>query len=162
MILLITPSAKAQQCAEALAKETNEQVQVAGTLQQAAGQLRTQEFLALVIDQCLLEVEPDESDMLMQHMGMAVPVYVNFGISGIERVSREVRAALSRRKREALVSRRSAEQCLRNELKGTVTALLLSCEMALAVENLPSSAESKIRMVYELAREVRAKLGATS
>ena len=159
MILLITPSAKAQDWAEALTKATNEQVQVAGTLQQAAGQLRTQEFLALVIDQCLLEIEPDESDMLLQHIGMAVPVYVNFGISGMERVTREVRAALCRRKRDALVSRRSAEQCLRNELKGTVTALLLSCEMALAVENLPASAESKIRMVCELAREVRTKLG---
>ena len=35
--------------------------------------------------------------------------------------------------------------------------MLLSCEMALK-ENLPAAAESKIRVVYELAREVTSKL----
>jgi hypothetical protein len=162
MILLVTPSARVQDCAEVLAQAANEQVQIAGTLQQAITQLRRQEFSAAVIDQWLLEAEPDQSDMLLQHIGTAIPVYINFGISGTERVSREVRAALSRRKREVLVARRSAEQCLRNQLKGPVTALLLSCEMALAVENLPPAAESKIRMVHDLARELRAKLGAVS
>jgi len=47
---------------------------------------------------------------------------------------------------------------LRNELKGTVTALLLSCEMALQAPNLETSAEAKMRAVYELAQEMRAKL----
>jgi hypothetical protein len=161
MILLITPSAQAQGCTQALQQATAENVQIASTLQQAATQLRSQEFAAVVIDQSLVGAEPDESELVLQHLGTAVALHINFAISGVERVTREVRAALNRRKREALAARREAEQVLRSELKGTVTALLLSCEMALGVPNLPVSAENKLRAVYDLAREMRSKIGMT-
>ena len=57
-------------------------------------------------------------------------------------------------------ARHEAEQALHNELMGTVTALLLSCEMALRVPEVQNAAEAKAKMraVYELAQEVRAKL----
>ena len=113
----------------------------------------------MVIDQLLLDAEPDDVDTIFKHMGTAVPVYSNFAISGIERVSRELRSALHRRKRELLVARQEAEQTLRSELKDTITALLLSCEMALDVPNLPLFAETKMRAVDALAKEMRPKLG---
>jgi|SRR5882672_266040 len=158
MILLMTPSAKVQECAKALEEAISEPTQVAGTLRQAASQLRAQEFSAVVVDQSLVETEPDESDLVLQHVGSAIPVYVNFAISGFDRVVRELRSALHRRKREVIVARQAAEQTLRNELKGPVTALLLSCEMALEAQDLVT-AEAKIRRACELAKEVRAKLG---
>jgi hypothetical protein len=159
MILLITPSARARECAQAIQQATTEAVQIASTLQQASTQLRGQEYAAVVIDQFMVEAEPDESEMVLQHMGTAVALHINFAISGVERVIRELRAALNRRKRESLAARRDAEQTLRSELKGTVTALLLSCEMALGVPNLPLPAENKLRAVYDLAREMRVKIG---
>jgi hypothetical protein len=160
MILLITPSAKVQECAKALEEATSEAMQVAPTLRQAATQLRSEEYSVVVLDQFLVEAEPEESDMILQHIGTAIPVYANFAISGMDRIVRELRAALHRRKREVLVARQTAEQMLRNELKGTVTALLLSCEMALQAHDL-TSAETKIRRIYELAIEMRTKLGIT-
>ncbi len=159
MILLITSSARVQECAQAIQQATAENVQIASGLQQAGAQLRSTEYSAVVIDQFLVEAEPDESELVMQHLGTAVALHINFAISGIERVVRELRAALNRRKREAMVARREAEQVLRSELKGTVTALLLSCEMALGVPNLPQTAETKLRTVYDLAREMRTKIG---
>jgi len=159
MILLITASARAQECAQAIQKSTAEPVQIAATLQQASAHLRTQEYVAVVMDQSMVEAEPDESEVLLQHLGTAVALHVNFAISGIERVIRELRAALNRRKRESLAARRDAEQLLRSELKGTVTALLLTCEIALEVPNLPTPAEDKLRAVYDLAREMRIKIG---
>ena len=162
VILLITPSAKAQDCAKAIQEATAESAQVAATLRQAVTQLRAQEYSAVVIDQSLLEAEPDDSEMLLQHVGMAIPVHVSFAISGMERVLREVRAALQRRKTEVLLARQGAEQALRSELKGTVTALLLSCEMALQVPNLPAPAEAKLRAVDKLAREMCAKLDSSA
>ncbi len=159
MILLITPSARAQECAQAIQQATTETVQIASSLQQAATQLRGSEYAGVVIDQFLVEAEPDETELVMQHLGTAVALHINFAISGVERVIREVRAALNRRKRETVAARREAEQILRSELKGTVTALLLSCEMALGVPNLPQTAESKLRTVYDLAREMRSKIG---
>jgi hypothetical protein len=159
MILLITPSAKAETCAEAVRRATSEEVEIASTLRQATVQVRAQEYEAVVIDQFLVDAEPDESDLLVQHVEGGIPVYVNFAISGVERVVRELRAALSRRKKEVLVARKGAELALRSELKGNVTALLLSCEMALNVPDLPSAAQAKIRSVYELAKEIRLKVG---
>jgi hypothetical protein len=42
-----------------------------------------------------------------------------------------------------------------------MTALLLSCEMALNVPNLPVLAETKMRAVDALAKEIRTKLALT-
>jgi hypothetical protein len=162
MILLITSLAKAQNCAKALQEVTNEPVQVAATLHQALTDLQAHEFSAVVLDQLLLDAEPDDAETIFKHMGTAVPVYSNFAISGIERVSRELRSAVHRRKRELIMSRQEAEQDLRSQLSSTITALLLSCEMALSVPNLPSLAESKMRAVDALAKEMRAKLGVTA
>jgi hypothetical protein len=158
MILLITSLENAQDCAKALQEITSEPVGVAATLSEAVAQLQAQEFSAVVIDQLLLDAEPDDAETIVKHMGTAVPVYSNFAVSGIERISRELRSALHRRKRELVAAKQEAEQTLRSQLKDTITALLLSCEMALDVPNLPLFAETKMRAVDALAREMRAKL----
>ena len=160
MILLITPSAKVQESAKVLEEATSEAMQVAPTLRQAATQLRAEEYSAVVMDQFLMEAEPEESELILQHIGTAIPVYANFAISSIDRIVRELRSALHRRKREVMVARLAAEQMLRNELKGTVTALLLSCELALQAPDL-TAMEIKLKKVYELALEMRTKLGIT-
>jgi hypothetical protein len=159
MILLITSLAKAQDCSKALQETTGEPVEVAATLGEAVRQLQTHEFSAVVLDQLLLDAEPDDGETIVKHMGTAVPVYLNFAVAGIERVSRELRSALHRRKRELLLAKAEAEQTLRSELKDTITAMLLSCEMALDVPNLPLFAETKMRAVDCLAKEMSTKLG---
>jgi hypothetical protein len=96
--------------------------------------------------------------MVLEHIGTAIPVHVNFAISSMDRVVRDLRAALHRHKKEVLLVRREVQQAIQNELKDTVTAILLSCEMALQVPNLPGSAEVKMRSVRDLAQDVRVKL----
>jgi len=122
--------------------------------------LKEREFSAVVFDLLLLDAQPDEGETVLKHLGSAVPVYLNFAITGTARAAREVRWALQRRKREVLAARNEAEQALRHELRDTLTALLLSCEMALQVPALPALAETKMQAVEALAREVSAKLGA--
>lgn len=138
---------------------TGEDVQVAATLHVASDRLKEQEYSVVVIDQLCAESEPEDADAVVQSLGMAMPLFMNFAISGIDRVVRELRSALQRRQREVLQARQGAEEALRNELKGTVTALLLSCELALQVPGLPPAAEVKLHAVDELAREMRGKLG---
>ena len=131
---------------------------MASTSTQALARLRAQEYVAVLIDQAFLEIEPIESDMVLENIGTAVPVHVNFAINGMDRVARELRAALGRHKKAVQLVRQEVGQSLRNELKGTITALLLSCEMALQVPNLQSGAETRMRTVYELAQEMRSHL----
>ena len=159
MILVTTSLSAAQKCASALEEATAEPTVVAATLSDALVKLQAQEFSAVVFDQLLLDAEPDEAEVVLKHLGGAVPVYLNFAVSSQDRVTRELRAALSRRNREVLVAKREAEQALRHELNEKLTALTLSCEMALQVPGLPELAETKMQAVDALAKEMREKLG---
>jgi hypothetical protein len=160
MILIITASASGQQCVDALKVATSNEVQWAQSLQQASAHLRQQTFSAAVIDQFLLETEPEESDQMLEHLGTAFPVYVNFAVTGLERLVREVRSALHRRKREETAARRAVEDQLRSEMGDTLTALLLSCELAMSIPGVPLPAAEKIQAIDNLARELRVRLGA--
>jgi hypothetical protein len=158
MILLITSSASGPQCAESLGVATGQETHWAPTLQAAATRLREQTYSAAVIDQFLLETDPEESDQMIEHMGTAFPVYVNFGVTGMERLVREVRAALHRRKREEGVARRAVAEQMHSEMRETLTAMLLSCELAMSVPDVPHPAAEKIRTIDNLARELRLRL----
>lgn len=159
MILLITSLANAPSCASSLQEAVNEGTVVAASSPEAVAKLQAQEFSAVVIDQLLLDSEPEESEAIFKNLGSAVPVYVNFALAGMERICRELKSALNRRAREVQVARTEAEQSLRHQLSEKMTALLMSCEMALQVPELPAAAENKLRSVDALARELRETLG---
>ena len=161
MILLITPSARGQECAATLKDATGYETHWAENLPQAVARLREQSYSAVVLDQFILENEPGESDQVLEHLGTAFPVYLNFAVSGMERLVREVRSALHRRKREEAQARRSVEQQIRSEVCESLTAMLLSCELAMSVPEVPAPAAEKIRLIDNLARDMRVRLGAS-
>jgi signal transduction histidine kinase len=158
MILLITSSARGQQCAESLQAATGQDTHWARSLQEGATRLREQTYTAAVIDQFLLETEPEESDQMIEHLGTAFPVYINFAVTGMERLVREVRSALHRRKREESAARRAVVEQVSSEMRETLTALLLSCELAMSVPDVPGPAAEKIKAIDNLARELRLRL----
>jgi len=158
MILLITPQSRGPECGNALFAATSQETHWAPTLQEAATRLREQTYSAAVIDQFLLETEPEESDQMIEHLGTAFPVYINFAVTGMERLVREVRSALHRRKREEAAARRAVAEQMNCELRETLTVMLLSCELAMSVPDMPSPAAEKIRAIDNLARELRLRL----
>jgi hypothetical protein len=161
MILLVTPSERASECAAALHQATGEEVVAAESLARAATLLRAEGYLAVVLDQYLVETEPHEAENTLEHLGTSILVPVNLAISGMERLVREVRAALQRRQREEIRARQAAIGRLRSELNGTITALLLSSELALETAGLPVAAVEKIEAVYELVKKLRKQLETT-
>ena len=108
MILLTTPSARVAECAAAIHGGTSHKVQTAATLQEAIGLLREAEYPVVVLDQCMLDADPDQAEVALQHTGTALVVNVNCAIAGTERIVREVRTALRRRQREAGLCQRIA------------------------------------------------------
>jgi len=158
MILLITPSAQGQQCADSLQTATGEETHWAQNLQEGATRLRQQTYSAAVIDQFLLETEPQESEQMLEHLGTAFPVYINFAVTGMERLVRETRSALHRRQREESAARRHVKEQMRSEMCETLTAMLLSCELAMSVPDVPVPAAERIRAIDGLARELRLRL----
>jgi hypothetical protein len=158
MILLMTSSARGQQCADCLQSATGLETHWAHNLQAAATRLREQTYSAAVIDQFVLETEPEESEQMLEHLGTAFPVYINFAVTGMERLVREVRSALHRRKREESAARRAVAEQMHSEMRETLTAMLLSCELAMSVPDVPLPAAEKIRAIDSLAREMRLRL----
>ncbi|MGB0117720.1 MAG: hypothetical protein WCF61_17170 [Terriglobales bacterium] len=159
MILLVTSIERAGECAEALHNATGDEVVIAESMARATALVRAEEYLAVVLDQYLVETEPDESLTTIEHLGTAIPVQVNLVISGMQRLVREVRAAVQRRRREEGKARRAALGKLQSELNGTVTALLLSTELALETPDLLPAASSKLQAIHELAKKLRWQLG---
>jgi hypothetical protein len=161
MILLVTASMRASECAAALHEATGEDVVVAENLHRAATLLRTQCYLAVVLDQHLVEAEPkdrNDAESVFERLDTAVLVQINLAISGMERLVREVRAAVLRRQREEVRARQAALGKLNSELNDTVTALLLSSELALGTSGLPPAASEKLRSVHELVEKLRRQL----
>ncbi|MGB0046350.1 MAG: hypothetical protein WBP70_02725, partial [Terriglobales bacterium] len=108
MILLVTSTERAGECAEALHNALSEEVVIAESLARATALLRAEDYQAVVFDQYLVETEPDESGTTLEHLGTAIPVQVNLAISGMERLVRDVRVAVQRRQREEVAARRAA------------------------------------------------------
>ncbi len=158
MILMIWSSERARDYAFSIEHAVQQPVQIASSLHQGCECLRAEEFSAMIVDQWVTEAEPEPTSVLFDHLGPAVPVFVNFGISGVERILREFRAALSRRGREMVLARHVARQSLRDELKNDVTALLLSCDVALQESQLSGLVAERLRKIREIANQIKTKL----
>jgi hypothetical protein len=86
MILLVTPSERASDCTAALQAATGDQVMTAESLARATTLLRAHCYRLVVLDQHLLEAEPDEASTMVEHLGTAIPVPVNLAITGMDRL----------------------------------------------------------------------------
>jgi hypothetical protein len=162
MILLVTPSERARECGAALHEATGEKVVIAESLARATTLLRAEVYLAVVLDQYLLETEGDQGGSGIEHLGTAILVQVNLGISGMDRVVREVRAALQRRQREESRAWQAATGRLHSELSGTITALLLSTQLAMETPGLPQAATEKLESVHLLMKKLRRQFESAS
>ena len=162
MILLVTPSERAANCAAALHEATGEPVIVAESLARATTFLRSESYLAVVLDQYLVETETIDARVALEHLGTAIPAQVNLAISGMPRLVSEVCAAVKRRRLEEEQARRAAILQLQSELNGTITALLLSVGLALETPGLPAAAAEKLQTVHELVQGLRRQLESES
>ena len=56
----------------------------------------------------LAECDPAAAEKICENAGLAIPMQINFAVSGAARLTREIRAALNRREREQTLARRAA------------------------------------------------------
>jgi hypothetical protein len=155
MILLVTSCERGSQIAIAIEAATGENTTVAESLFQATTRLRERSYLAVVLDQHLAETEPLEADTLLHHLETAVLVQVNLAISGQERLVREVRSALWHRQHDEALAGRLARSKLLSELNGTLTALLLTVELAIEIPGVPVAAGEKLQSIHGLLKKLR-------
>ena len=158
MILLITSSSRAKECAAALEQSARRKVALANSVSRALAKLQENEYETLVIDESLVEIDDSAVDALLNQAGMAMPIYINLGLHRTERVVREVQAGLMRKHAEHLGARRSAVTELQSQLRGDLTGILLASELALRESSLPARVADRINSVHKLAEQIRSRL----
>jgi hypothetical protein len=123
--------------------------------------LRQKEYAAVVIDESLAECDPAGADAIWDRSGLAIPLQINFAVSGAARIVREIRAALHRREREQTKAMQAAAASIENDLKNTVCGLLLQSQLALSHGGVPAEVAEKLRTVVDLAGTLRQQLSVT-
>ena len=161
-VLIIAAIAGAENCGRTIAEQLNIDVEVATTRRAGLQALRAGVYGVVVVEESLAESDPVWADLIWKNSGLAMPVQVNFGISGSARLAREVKAALTRRDGEHAIARRAAAVELENELKSSVTGLMLESELALREPGSSVSLDAKLRHLVELAGNLRNRLRDTA
>lgn len=159
MILLVTTSSRSKECAAALEQGTGHKTFAASTVPHALQRLHSAEYDVLILDQFLVEGDLSGLDSLLNRCGMAMPVYINLALHSTERLVREVQVALRRIESERLLAMSSAQKMLSDRLKGNLTGILLTSELALRHGGIAAEVAEKVRSVRDLAEKMRTQLG---
>ena len=157
-ILIVTGIEGAQNCAAVVGAQMGMEVELAAGRKAALALLRRHEYAAVVVDESMAECDPAAAEAIWEHSGLAIPMQINFALSGAARLIREIRAALHRREREQTLARRAAAAAIETELKTTVAGLLLNSQLALSGGEVPSPIADKLRVVADLASNLRQQL----
>jgi hypothetical protein len=157
-ILIVTGIEGARNCAAVVAAQLGMEVEVAEGRKSAMTALRHHEYAAVVVDETIAECDPSTAEAIWEQAGLAIPMQINFALSGAARLIREIRAALHRRDREQSLARRAATAAIETELKSTVAGLLLHSQLALNGCEVPQPVAEKLRVVADLAGSLRQQL----
>ena len=155
-ILIVTGIEGARNCAAVVQAQLGMEVEVAEGRKAALSALRRREFLAVAVDETMAECDPAAAEAIWERAGLAIPLQINFALSGAARLIREIRSALHRREREQALARPAA--AIETELKSTVAGLLLHSQLALSGADIPSPVAERLRMVADLAGNLRQQL----
>ena len=157
-ILIVTGIEGARNCADAVQAQLGMEVEVADGRKAALAALRRRDFLAVAVDDTMAECDPAAAEAIWERAGLAIPLQINFALSGAARLIREIRTALHRREREQALARRAATAAIETELKSTVAGLLLHSQLALNGSEISAPAAERMRMVADLAGSLRQQL----
>ena len=165
-VLMISMMEGAESCARAIeealrepdADEAYARVELAISRRAALLALRREEFAVVMVEESLAEADPAWAEQLWELAGLAMPLQLNFAISGTARLAREVKSALHRRDGEQVVARRIVARQMEDELKSSITGLLLQSELALREPLVPPALQPKLRHLVELADALRERL----
>lgn len=157
-VLIVSGIEGVANLAIAVEKQIGMQVKVAQGRRAALSALRSSEFVVVVVDETLVECDAETADALWGHAGLAVPLQINFATSGAARLVRDIRAALHRREHEKALARAAAQDAVNEEVRSTITGLLLHSELALTECKGIEPVASKLRIVTQLALNLRERL----
>lgn len=157
-VLVVSALSGVEACAAAIMQQMGLNTEVTPGRREALEKLRTGSYAVVIVDDALAESDPRGAELLWKMAGLAIPMQVNFALTGPARLVRDLRAALARREQEQGAAQRAALRAVESELRNTVSGLLLHAQLALR-ESAPSpQLEQRLRLMAELAGTLKQRL----
>jgi len=156
--LIITATEDVETTVAALAGQLKATIEIAASRVTALRLLARRSYSIVVLDQILADSDPEGAELIWKHGGVAIPLQINFALAGSARLEREIRGALTRRRREQQLADAAAAAAIDAELKNAITGFLLESRLALAEEGIPPGVESHLRTLAEMAGRLRERL----
>ena len=157
VVLMVTSKDGADRFGAALSKGAGVVVEVVRSKRAALALLRRQQFAAIVVDTGLREAEKTSTDMLWQNTSGALPLEVDLGAFGLTSLTRLLRSVLDGREKSEEKLRESVKQTMSDDLRSTLTGLLLQSDMALRDKALTPAIEYRVRELRALADDLRSR-----
>ena len=154
-VLLLATEPAGQAAADALRHSLDTETKLLSSLRAGLASLRLYDFSLILLDETLATDDPETTERIYQVTGAPV-LELNLGISGAQRIVRQVRSALIRRTRDLALARAAAAAQLYSELNQTLAGLLLESELAL--RQATPAQEPRLRELVTLASDLRDRL----
>jgi hypothetical protein len=157
-VLVVSSLSGAENCAAAIMQQLGVDAEVVAGRREALDALRFGSYDALIVDDALAEGDPRGAELLWKMAGLAIPMQVNFALTGPTRLVRDLRAALMRREQEQDAAQRAAVRAVETELRNTVSGLVLHTQLALRESPPNPQLEQRLRLMAELAGSLKQRL----
>jgi len=157
-ILVVSALSGAENCAAAIMKQMGLDVEVVPGRREALEALRMGSYAAVIVEDSLAEGDPRGAEVLWKMAGLAIPMQVNFALTGSARLVRDLRAALARREQEQGAAQRAALRAVEAELRNSISGLLLHTQLALRESGPSPRLEQRLRLMAELAGNLKQRL----
>ncbi len=159
-VLLVTAMLGAENLAKSLSEGAGVVLEVARSRRAALASLRRQMYVAVIVDTELPAIEVTSTEMLWQNGGVAVPLEVDLRALGAAALTRLLRSMLERRNEMETIVREEVTRSMAEELRSTVTGMLLQSDLALRDKNLSPVLERRVRELRAMADDLRLRLRA--
>ncbi|MGE0406979.1 MAG: hypothetical protein AB7O65_11820 [Candidatus Korobacteraceae bacterium] len=160
MILLLTSSEQAPSIVGAIQSSGGEKVEIAADIRTALKLLDKHDFNAVVFDNSLDDRTGGEVELLLDRIGMAMPVFTNLGLNHANRVVRQTLLALQRGQQERAAALALAQSELGSQISSDLTAILLTTEQLVTAE-LPTPVNYGLKRIFVMADRIRARVSVT-
>jgi signal transduction histidine kinase len=157
-VLVISALSGAETCAAAIMQQMGLDAEVVPGRREAVEALRTGVYAAVIVDDALAEGDPRGAEVLWKMAGLAIPMQVNFALTGSARLVRDLRAALARREQEQGAAQRAALRAVESDLRNSISGLLLHTQLALRESPPSPQLEQRLRLMAELAGNLKQRL----
>jgi signal transduction histidine kinase len=157
-VLVVSALSGAENGAAAIMQQMGLDVEVVPGRREGLEALRAGNYAAVIVDDSLAEGDPRGAEVLWKMAGLAIPMQVNFALTGSARLVRDLRAALSRREQEQGAAHRAALRAVESELRNSISGLLLHTQLALREVGPSPQLEQRLRLMAELAGSLKQRL----